>query len=123
MPSCLADFNRTDKNMEKLLNHMDAQTTGLDALTSKMDEFHARLRRMEQSNANTSAQAVAGADPEDRPKKPGEHRTAPHKLLLLWPSVQPLLNAASVTNNDGYVMEAEDRGILRLFSRGEGIDE
>ncbi|KAK0850701.1 hypothetical protein LTR91_012315 [Friedmanniomyces endolithicus] len=114
---------KTDKNMEKLLNHMDAQTTGLDALTSKMDEFHARLRRMEQSNANTSAQAVAGADPEDRPKKPGEHRTAPHKLLLLWPSVQPLLNAASVTNNDGYVMEAEDRGILRLFSRGEGIDE
>ncbi|KAK0263881.1 hypothetical protein LTS09_002232 [Friedmanniomyces endolithicus] len=107
---------KTDKNMEKLLNHMDAQTTGLDALTSKMDEFHARLRRMEQTHAHPKPA-------ETHPKKYGEHRTAPHKLLLLWPSVQPLLKAAGVTNNDGYVMEAEDRGLLRLYSRGEGIDE
>lgn len=52
-----------------------------------------------------------------------EHRTAPHKLLLLWPTVRPLLTAAGVKHNDGYVMEAEDRGILRLWTKGEGIDE
>lgn len=52
-----------------------------------------------------------------------EHRTAPHKLLLLWPTIKPLLTAAGVEYNDGYVMEAEDRGILRLWTKGEGIDE
>lgn len=52
-----------------------------------------------------------------------DHRTAPHKLLLLWPSVKLLLSAANVKLNDGYVMEAEDRGILRFYTRGEGIDE
>ncbi|TKA83279.1 hypothetical protein B0A55_00792 [Friedmanniomyces simplex] len=119
---------KTDKNMEKLLNHMDAQTVGLEALAARFDGFDARLRRMEHPSAQTSVQPVASTEMQPEPaeepqRKPGEHRTAPHKLLLLWPSVQPLLKAASVTNNDGYVMEAEDRGILRLFSRGEGIDE
>ena len=52
-----------------------------------------------------------------------DHRTAPHKLILLWPSVKPLLIDAHVDVNDSYVMEAEDRGILRIWTRGEGIDE
>lgn len=113
--------------MEKLLSYMEAHTAGLSQLTNKIDNIDARLRRVE----HASSHAVAGAEPQpslqDEPakRKPelDDHRTAPHKLLLLWPSVQALLQAADVHLNDGYVMEAEDRGILRLYTRGEGIDE
>ena len=75
--------------------------------------------------------SVAGAESElsmtEEPvrRKPllEDHRTAPHKLILLWPSVGPLLSEAAVNVSDGYVMEAEDRGVLRIYTRGEGIDE
>ncbi|KAK5119423.1 hypothetical protein LTR85_007523 [Meristemomyces frigidus] len=118
---------KTDKNMEKLLGYMEAHTSGLSQLASRFDNFDARLRRLESANP----QAVEGPErqpsPQEEPVKQktelDDHRTAPHKLLLLWPSVQPLLSAADVNLNDGYVMEAEDRGILRLYTRGEGIDE
>lgn len=138
--------------MEKLLQYMEQHTAGLHELTSKIDSFEARLRRVEQNDeskhlsqsdhANFSNdsnhqhrndQAGAGAESYEllRPEEPvarpragkEEHRTAPHKLLLLWPTIKPLLTAAGVKHNDGYVMEAEDRGILRLWTRGEGIDE
>lgn len=123
--------------MEKLLSYMEAHSQGLERLTEKIDNFEVRLRRVEQNSASDST--VAGAEPESvedsrddpreelmPPKRKPEledHRTAPHKLLLMWPSVRPLLKAANVDHNDGYVMEAEDRGVLRLWTRGEGIDE
>ncbi|CAK4033147.1 hypothetical protein DOTSEDRAFT_72963 [Lecanosticta acicola] len=123
---------KTDKNMEKLLSYMEQHSQGLTMLTEKIDQFEARLRSVEQ-NAAQNGNAVAGAESEGYPpedsipprRKPEleDHRTAPHKLLLLWPSVRPLLKAANVEHNDGYVMEAEDRGVLRLWTRGEGIDE
>ena len=110
--------------MEKLLTYMESHTAGLETLAAKVDSFDARLRRMEKSTAPVAPSEERPIEPADeQPKRPGEHRTAPHKLLLLWPSVQPLLKQARVPRNDGYVMEAEDRGILRLFTRGEGIDE
>lgn len=125
-------FIRTDKNMEKLLGYMEATM-------EKLDDVNERLERVERANAYTRAGAASQptqvqrasqrAQPapqeEAAERKPGldDHRTAPHKLLLLWPSVQELLRAADVKMNDGYVMEAEDRGILRLYTRGEGIDE
>ncbi|SMR53960.1 unnamed protein product [Zymoseptoria tritici ST99CH_1E4] len=141
---------KTDKNMEKLLAHMEAHTAGLEALTSKIDSVDARLRRVEQYGPQNGPQAgqvargiqssqpvqqrfepVDDGSSEDEAKKSkrkrkagsDDHRTAPHKLLLLWPSIKPLLKRAGVKHNDGYVMEAEDRGILRLWTRGEGIDE
>lgn len=120
--------------MEKLLNYMEIHSNGLQELTSKIDSFEQRLRRVEQSAqqqnyASTDAGASQEApimDDRDLPMRKSElddHRTAPHKLLLLWPSVRPLLARAHVEHNDGYVMEAEDRGVLRLWTRGEGIDE
>lgn len=126
--------------MEKLLNYMENHSQGLAELTAKIDSFERRLRNVEQTTQQTqqlmnhdhSNHAVAGADNEmvmeeapTRTRKPDldDHRTAPHKLLLLWPSVRPLLRMAGVDHNDGYVMEAEDRGVLRLWTRGEGIDE
>ncbi|EME42038.1 hypothetical protein DOTSEDRAFT_72963 [Dothistroma septosporum NZE10] len=124
---------KTDKNMEKLLNYMELHSAGLQELTNKIDSFEARLRDVEQ-NAQHNNHTVAGAEVDEGPvqddpppvkRKPelDDHRTAPHKLLLLWPSVRPLLKMANVEHNDGYVMEAEDRGVLRLWTRGEGIDE
>jgi len=114
--------------MEKLLTYMEAHTAGLSALTSKIDAFDVRLRHLERTGSQAVPSAENQPSPQDEqpPKKKPElddHRTAPHKLLLLWPSVKPLLQAADVHLNDGYVMEAEDRGILRLYTRGEGIDE
>ncbi|KAK4614344.1 uncharacterized protein CLAFUR5_09229 [Fulvia fulva] len=142
---------KTDKNMEKLLSYMEAHSAGLQELTNKIDSFEVRLRHVEQnaqrdghtqrdnhtqrdSHTLRDSHTVAGAGidegrVQDEPlpvkRKPelDDHRTAPHKLLLLWPSVRPLLAAAHVEHNDGYVMEAEDRGVLRLWTRGEGIDE
>lgn len=114
--------------MEKLLSYMEAHTTGLQTLTAKMDGFDARLRRLEQANPHAMSGAQIQTSPPDRSSIKGkthmdDHRTAPHKLLLLWPSVRPLLRAADVGLSESYVMEAEDRGILRLYTRGEGIDE
>lgn len=114
--------------MEKLLSYMYAHSPGLEALTAKVDGLNARLCRLEQPNLQERAQASANSDTHTEPAKaaltkPGDHRTAPHKLLLLWPSVQPLLARSGVIHNDSYVMEAEDRGLLRIYTRGEGIDE
>ena len=113
--------------MEKLLSYMESHTEALHSLQDKMDNFGQRLRRVE----HAGFQAVAGTDgtqsildePGDRNSDLDDHRTAPHKLILLWPSVGPLLKDANVNMSDGYVMEAEDRGVLRLYTRGEGIDE
>ncbi|KAI7238163.1 hypothetical protein KC365_g4506, partial [Hortaea werneckii] len=136
---------KTDKNMERLLQHMESHTQGLSALTNKIDDMDVRLQRLEGARSHSTSGAANhhtrqsedvsfeqdqeepfNQDQEDQEhKKPQleDHRTAPHKLLLLWPSVKPLLEGADVHLHDSYVMEAEDRGILRLFTRGEGIDE
>lgn len=118
--------------MEKLLSYMESSTTGIEQIVHKLSNVDERLQRLESSNAparadTTRADASAddGADEQHISKKKilADHRTAPHKLLLLWPRVSELLNAADCQMNTGYVMEAEDRGILRLYTRGEGIDE
>ncbi|KAI9753975.1 MAG: hypothetical protein M4579_004905 [Chaenotheca gracillima] len=51
---------------------------------------------------------------------PIEHTTAAHKLLR-WPSIRSLV--MPVTENENYVMQAEERrGLLRVWGRGEGQD-
>ena len=118
--------------MEKLLNYMEAHSNGLREIMMKIETFEPRLHRLELHQ--TSDQAAARSTPDPKPiddaasqdqidGRTDDHRTAPHKLLLLWPSVRPLLSKANVHHNDGYVMEAEDRGVLRLWTRGEGIDD
>lgn len=134
----LLTVDRTDKNMEKLLQHMETHTQQLDNLTSKIDEFDNRLRSVEQSglsgynggSSNDVAMAettVPGPNSSEedvvQPQDIDDHRTAPHKLILLWPSVSNLLKAADVNVSDSYVMEAEDRGVLRIWTYGEGVDE
>jgi hypothetical protein len=51
---------------------------------------------------------------------PMEHTTAAHKLLR-WPSIKSFIS--EITDNEDYVLEAEEnRGLLRVFGRGEGLD-
>ena len=95
-------------------------------LDTKLSVLDYRLRGMEQHRSTPIAPSEHSEPKERAPKRKQEvddHRTAPHKLILLWPSVRPLLQEANVDVNDGYVMEAEDRGVLRLYGRGEGIEE
>ncbi|GAB7360772.1 hypothetical protein MBLNU230_g0760t1 [Neophaeotheca triangularis] len=123
---------KTDKNMEKVISHLEAlqgTVPMLHSLADKINSMDERVRRIEHERSPTEAGAQSNENMVDEPqavrRKPelDDHRTAPHKLILLWPSVRPLLLDAHVDVNDGYVMEAEDRGVLRLYGRGEGIDE
>ena len=94
-----------------------------------MNDFDHRLRRFE--HAGFQAVGSVGSEPKpsildgavERKPELEEHRTAPHKLILLWPSVWPLFQDAGVDIDSTYVVEAEHRGILRIWTRGEGIDE
>ncbi|KAM0714710.1 hypothetical protein Q7P37_009759 [Cladosporium fusiforme] len=123
---------KTDKNMDKVLSYLEQITSSIPDMSAdisaKIANFDERLRRMEQQRIKPSP-AVQEQPPDEEeptPKRKQElddHRTAPHKLILLWPNVRPLLQEANVDVNDGYVMEAEDRGVLRLYGRGEGIEE
>lgn len=123
--------------MEKVLSMLEEHRSDMQEQRSDMQELKRKIEHLEadRSRAPPSqpvpATAVPGADNEmsitEEPvrRKPilEDHRTAPHKLILLWPSVGPLLREAGVNVSDSYVMEAEDRGVLRIFTRGEGIDE
>ena len=132
----LIDY-RTDKNMEKLLSYMESNSHALEHLTQQMEEFNHRVRVIEGLNGMQASDSKAIMQPprsvpagvsipeEAPPKKPEleDHRTAAHKLLLLWPSVKSVLDAAKVDHHQGYVMEAEDRPVMRIWTTGEGIDE
>ena len=119
--------------MEKLLSYMESHSQALSTISSKLEDFDRRIRRVEivshsgAQNAQSGAAADSDASIADGPLQQrselDDHRTAPHKLILLWPSVWPLLQDAGINVNNTYVMEAEDRGILRIWTRGEGIDE
>lgn len=128
--------------MEKLLRYMQSHSQHLEALTVKIDSLEERLRPGKQNSRQSEQQRdyathvnhPGGAEAEKkitediprRLREPGRdgHRTAPHKLLLLWPSVHSLLRAASVEHHQDDVKEAEDRDLLRSWTRGEGgIDE
>ncbi len=113
--------------MEKLLSYMDAYAARLVAFTDNLDGLDPLLRRLEQSHSQ-GAETFANSDLQTEPadavvRVSGDHRTGPHKLLSLWPRVNSLLDRADVKYDESHVIEAEDRGVLRVHTRGEGIDE
>lgn len=123
---------KTDKKMDTVVSLVEGIVQEQQGICEELDTglsaLEDRLRHVEQQSINSSpALSSEPSEPEEpAPKHKQElddHRTAPHKLILLWPSVRPLLQEAEVDVNDGYVMEAEDRGVLRLYGRGEGIEE
>ena len=115
--------------MERLLAYMESHSAALTNLTTKIDDVDRRLRRVEHAGMQAVGSVTSEPEPSamdvtmERKPEMEDHRTAPHKLILLWPSVWPLLQRAGATINNTYVMEAEDRGILRIWTKGEGIDE
>ena len=111
--------------MEKVINYLENILQSNEELKSQNSDLDIRLRRIEAQQTivrpladKKERQSLQETEDEERPvkRRPAvdDHRTAPHKLILLWPSVGPLLADAGVTVNDGYVMEAEDRGVLRF---------
>jgi hypothetical protein len=126
---------KPNKNADKAIPVLDKVTRILEEtlqrnqnFASRLDSFGNGLARLEQQLIERTAAARSGpselAEPRpERKQRPDDHRTAPHNLILLWPSVRRLLQQAHVDVNDGYVVEAENRGILRLYGRGEGIDD
>jgi hypothetical protein len=121
---------KTDKNMDKVIAMLEQVAQGnidlRQVLDTKLSVFDDRLRRIEQRRSSLVAPSEPSEPEEPAPKRKQElddHRTAPHKLIVLWPSVRPLLQEAKVDVNDGYVMEAEHYGVLRLYGRVEGIEE
>jgi hypothetical protein len=124
--------------MEKLLTYMESHAQGLEELKAQFSGFEARLRVIEENRNQQYQNSAPGVqakpidfqlnemDVDEKPDRAailGDHRTAPHKLLLIWPTVKPLLSESGIDFNDGYVMEAEDRGMLRLYTAGEAADE
>nr|POE78025.1 hypothetical protein CFP56_09666 [Quercus suber] len=133
--------------MEKMLNFIDSQQAAMDKQQAAMERLQGaladmsdRMKRMEYASPPDPSvgqrawqrpsapppimEAAEGMAQEEDPSQVrnpalGDHRTAPHKLLMLWPSVQMLLLTANDNSSESYVMSAEDRGVLRLYTRGE----
>jgi hypothetical protein len=101
-------------NPEKLMSFMESQTQALQEMRDMLDSVENGYRRAGQ----TSCAQDAGMQ-DERATVLGDHRTAPHKLLRIWPSVKLLLSDAGIDFSDAYVMEAEDQGMLHLYSDGE----
>ena len=120
----MTNVRRQDKNMVKVLKDMKTYSNGSGDLAATLDTLEDRPGWMEQSDALAVPSTERRVEPAEKSEEIlGEHQTAPHKLLLLWPSVRSLLRAARVTKDDDYVMEAEDRGILQFFTRHEDVDD
>ncbi|KAJ9626303.1 hypothetical protein H2203_003935 [Taxawa tesnikishii (nom. ined.)] len=68
--------------------------------------------------ANNNQDQGSEEPPQDEPANFSDHTTAAHKLLYLWPSIRPLISNHEPPRD--YVMQLEDRGLLRLWGRGEG---
>ncbi|KAK5153445.1 hypothetical protein LTS14_007615 [Recurvomyces mirabilis] len=119
--------SRADKNMDKIMQYMQAHASGLQCMTTQMANVEARLQDMEEISKLFRARLEADAIAEDhdvvRPRSElDDHRTAPHKLIRYWPSIRPILQAAGLHYTDNYVRDLEDRGILSLYTAG-GLDD
>lgn len=145
--------DRTDKNMEKLMAYMEEQLANQRSMMTDIQRVDQRVSNIERRSSERlsvtdekpaidtkptiegkpATKEVSGpgnvtavTDAIEAPVKSvvADHRTAPHKLLFLWPSVRALLSAADAQHDliATYVMEAESRGTLRLHTRGEGVD-
>ncbi|QIW98839.1 hypothetical protein AMS68_004357 [Peltaster fructicola] len=132
---------KTDKNTEKIM-------TLLEQIMEKFDSVDSRLRRIETTqdvkqeiNGTASPHVKAGSAPaqvqhlppaQSQPEpelethakiaQPKNHRTPPHKLMSLWPTAAALFPPDNIPS-EHYVAISEDRGILRLYGKGEGIDD
>lgn len=113
--------------MERVLTMLEQQASDMEYIRTKIKGLERSDTRLDPSSTASVADAEGEMSMVNGPVRQRpileDHRTAPHKLFLLWPSVGLLLGEAYVHLNDGYAMAAEDRGVLRIYARGEEYDE
>jgi hypothetical protein len=113
--------------MDKLMQFMHAHASGLQRMTAQLSNVEARLQQIENDGkkpiiiAPSVKAEIEQPDSVARVSELEDHRTAPQKLLRVWPCFQPILKSAGVEFKDSYVRDAEDRGVLPLYDRGEGV--
>lgn len=109
--------------MQKLLGYGEAFERQVKALTGELDSLGARLRRVEEQSARTcesrafqsSVSTPSAFEDRESPRRHPEldgPKTAAHLSVLQWSVLRPLLRAADAEYEEGYVMEAEERGML-----------
>lgn len=78
------------------------------------------LPKTEMPGADMSDDSMIKDEDDGELSIPVEHTTAAHKLLL-WPSIRRLLAPKEI--DEDYVMRLEEeRGLIRVYGRGEGDD-
>lgn len=120
----------------KRLDRMDERNERIDERNERMDEMNnsltQRLSRVE-DQMDTKPQGSAVVEPPQQPtpapsdvpdnvRGQRQHRTGPHNLVFLWPSIIPLFKPGEYPQPT-YVMKAEQRGVLRIYGRGEGVED
>jgi hypothetical protein len=111
---------RDDSSVERAAN-VDNQETG--SQSESKDDSTPTGGLMPSQKKETAGDAGLDAavkdEDDDELSIPVEHTTAAHKLLL-WPSIKRLL-AKDI--DEDYVMKLEEeRGLIRVYGRGEGDD-
>lgn len=105
--------------MEKALNHVKSHSASLQALLDRMEGVDSNLAAYTTHcrDHGVARPHTIEAEQVDFWKTSGfnHHCAAPQNLLRLWPTVGSLLQAASVKHDDGFVTEAENRGIPPLW--------
>ena len=103
---------------------METHVGALNSLTAKINDIDTRLRQNEhtlQRPVSADVDQIPGPElATSRNPELNDHRTAPHNLIVLWPSIGVLWRDAKIDLNEEYVMKAENRGSLRIYARGEG---
>jgi hypothetical protein len=107
--------------MDKLMDAMQAHTTGLERMAVQLGSLEARLQGLEPTCMRS---LIIGDDDESKHLQHflnihghERHRTAPQSLLRDWPCFAPLLRLAAMDPEDGYVRRAEHRDTLSLYDR------
>jgi hypothetical protein len=101
--------------LERFQSQVQSQQTRqeqkIDTLARKLDHYQPHLDRLAGSNEPVTKDGGLSMPPN--------HTTAAQKLLA-WPTIRALLPNA----DEDFVMKAEeDRGLIRLYGRGEGTDK
>jgi hypothetical protein len=95
---------------ESIRTQATRQEQKLDMLSRQFEHYKPHLDRIAGSNEQVTTDGGLSM--------PIGHTTAAHKLLA-WPTIKALLP----NTDEDYVMKAEeDRGLIRLYGRGEGTD-
>ena len=96
--------------------HLAIQPSAQARIDSPNPPSHSDLDAMAIDNKNSTEELT---ETKQQTWKIGDHTTAAHKLLLRWPSIQPLVQTRKCNIQENYVMKGEDRPILLLYGTGD----